>query len=183
MKTWKIVAIVVGIVLATISITLSYAQMGPYGYQPWTGMMPYGYQSQGPMWQPSGYGRGGRMMGSMMGPMMGSTMGPMMGGYGAGGYPATGYPLTHRSRVAIISNFAFRPSVITIPKGSTVTWVNRDAVPHGVVSGLSGQPSGIFDSGVINLKGSYSYTFNQPGTYPYFCEPHPYMRGTIVVAG
>jgi plastocyanin len=78
-----------------------------------------------------------------------------------------------------IGGFAFTPAALRISPGSTVTWVNRDRVVH-TVSPINavGPPS---PSGNIAPGGEYSFTFLYPGVYEYFCEPHPYMGGTIVV--
>ena len=77
---------------------------------------------------------------------------------------------------ATISNFAFVPASITIPRGSTVTWTNRDAVAH-TVTGASGG----FASGALPPGKAFSFTFHSPGTFGYVCSIHTYMSGTIVV--
>ena len=75
-----------------------------------------------------------------------------------------------------IDNFTFGPQNLTVSAGTTVTWTNRDDIPHTVVS-----TDGIFKSKVRDTDEKFSYTFAQPGTYPYFCSIHPKMTGTIVV--
>jgi plastocyanin len=75
-----------------------------------------------------------------------------------------------------IDNFSFGPETITVPKGATVTWTNKDDIPHTVVS-----TDGVFKSKVQDTDESFSYTFDKPGTYPYFCSIHPKMTGKIVV--
>lgn len=75
-----------------------------------------------------------------------------------------------------IKDFIFNPDTITVPAGTTVTWTNRDSGPHTVTS-----TSGIFDSGVIDHGESFSYTFQDPGTYGYYCMIHPYMKAKIIV--
>jgi hypothetical protein len=57
-----------------------------------------------------------------------------------------------------------------------VTWINRDIVRHTVTSS-----DGLFDSGRLSAGGRFNYTFDEPGTYGYFCTIHPLMRGTIIV--
>lgn len=83
------------------------------------------------------------------------------------------------------SAFSFFPNDLTIPAGTTVTWVNQDAVVHTVTSGTSndsiGEPDGLFDSGLFGAGESFEYTFTERGTYTYFCTPHPWMQGTITV--
>lgn len=74
-----------------------------------------------------------------------------------------------------IDNFTFEPAQLTIKVGATVTWKNRDDIPHTVVS------AGKFRSKAMDTDDSYSFTFTTPGTYKYFCYVHPHMTGTIVV--
>jgi len=75
-----------------------------------------------------------------------------------------------------IDNFSFEPKTITVPAGATVTWVNRDDIPHTSVS-----TDGVFKSKVIDTDEKFSYTFAKAGTYPYYCTIHPKMTGQIVV--
>lgn len=76
----------------------------------------------------------------------------------------------------IISNYKYLPSTLTIKAGSSVTWINTDAMTHTATSNNS-----VFDSGDITTGKSFTYKFNTPGTYPYFCIYHPYMVATIIV--
>jgi plastocyanin len=76
----------------------------------------------------------------------------------------------------IIQDFAFQPSTLTVSAGTTVTWINRDGTNHPVAS-----DTGVFSSGTLNQGESYSYTFNQTGSYPYHCTVHPSMTGTVIV--
>jgi plastocyanin len=75
-----------------------------------------------------------------------------------------------------IDNFSFGPAAITVPVGTTVTWINRDDIPHTVVS-----DDKVFKSKVLDTDEKFSYTFSKPGTYPYFCSVHPKMTGKVVV--
>ena len=75
-----------------------------------------------------------------------------------------------------IDNFSFGPVAVTIPTGTTVTWTNRDDIPHTVVS-----TDGAFKSKVLDTDEKFSFTFSKPGTYPYFCSIHPKMTGKVVV--
>ena len=75
-----------------------------------------------------------------------------------------------------IDNFSFGPQTVTIPVGATVTWTNRDDIPHTVVS-----TDGVFKSKVRDTDEKFSYTFTKAGTYSYFCSVHPKMTGQIVV--
>jgi plastocyanin len=75
-----------------------------------------------------------------------------------------------------IENFAFNPSTLTVKVGTTVTWTNLDSTNHPVAS-----DTGVFNSGTLKNGQSYSYIFNQTGSYPYHCTVHPSMIGTITV--
>jgi plastocyanin len=75
-----------------------------------------------------------------------------------------------------IDNFSFTPMEMTIPAGSQVTWVNKDDVPHTVVS-VDHQ----FKSKALDTDEKFSFTFPNPGTYEYFCSVHPKMTGKIIV--
>ncbi|HEY0330533.1 MAG TPA: cupredoxin family copper-binding protein [Rhodopseudomonas sp.] len=75
----------------------------------------------------------------------------------------------------MIDNFTFEPAQLTIKAGSTVTWKNRDDIPHALVS------VGHFKSKVLDTDDSYAFSFTQAGSYSYFCSLHPHMTGTIKV--
>jgi len=75
-----------------------------------------------------------------------------------------------------VDNFTFGPETLTVPANSTVTWVNKDDVPHVIASN-----DGIFKSKALDTDDKYSYTFTKAGTYAYYCSVHPKMVGKIVV--
>ena len=75
-----------------------------------------------------------------------------------------------------IDNFSFGPTTLTVAVGTTVTWTNRDDIPHTVVSDEK-----VFKSKVLDTDEKFSFTFTNPGTYPYFCSIHPKMTGKVVV--
>jgi nitrite reductase (NO-forming) len=80
---------------------------------------------------------------------------------------------------------AFDPPLVQLTVGQTIRWTNHDAIAHtvtsGVSDGLAGVPDGKFDSGYIDAGGTFEMTFTEAGGYPYFCMPHPWMRGSILV--
>lgn len=80
---------------------------------------------------------------------------------------------------------AYQPNYLKIKKGETVTWINDDNMMHTVTSGTSDgsmrNPDGIFDSGSIKKGKTFSYTFNEVGEFPYYCTPHPWAQGTVIV--
>jgi len=77
-----------------------------------------------------------------------------------------------------IDNFSFGPVTLTVPVGTTVTWTNRDDIPHTVVS--TDDPK-TFKSKVLDTDEKFSFTFSKAGTYPYFCAIHPKMTGKVIV--
>jgi plastocyanin len=80
------------------------------------------------------------------------------------------------------TNSCFIPNPVTIAVGETVTWDNTDNAAHTATGGSAADgPSGVFDSSLIMAGGSYSFTFDTAGTYPYHCMVHPWMSGTIIV--
>ena len=76
----------------------------------------------------------------------------------------------------------FIPSTVVITEGGTVTWQNTDNAAHTATAGSPADgPSGAFDSSLMMVDGSFSFTFDSAGTYPYFCMVHPWMEGTVIV--
>ncbi len=87
----------------------------------------------------------------------------------------SGTPLSGKVTV-VIEGFSYNPESVTIERGTRVTWENQQSVTHTVTS-----EDGLFDSVDIGQSESYSYTFEEPGTYKYYCTIHPSMEGEIVV--
>jgi plastocyanin len=77
----------------------------------------------------------------------------------------------------VVDNFSFAPAMAAVAVGSTITWTNRDDVPHNIVS-----TDQKFKSPVLDTDEQFSHTFDAPGTYKYFCSIHPKMTGQVVVA-
>ncbi|MFB3920301.1 MAG: cupredoxin family copper-binding protein [Terriglobia bacterium] len=75
-----------------------------------------------------------------------------------------------------IDNFSFGPATLTINAGTTVTWTNKDDVPHNVIS-----DDKLFASPVLDTDESFSYTFTKPGTFGYYCSIHPKMTAKVTV--
>ena len=78
--------------------------------------------------------------------------------------------------LVVIDNFNFSPEKLVVPRGTRVTWVNRDDVPHTVTSTAK-----LFDSKALDTDERFSHQFDQPGTYPYFCAVHPQMTAQVIV--
>ena len=126
-------------------------------------------------WWGNGYGMMNGQQAGYQGMMGGQyNQGNMMGGYqqtpGAQGAPVTG--VTHMN----MQNFAFQYTNMQVRAGTTVTWTNQDSAPHSVTF-----KNGMKDSGLLNQGQSFSYTFNTPGTYQYYCSVHPNMVATVTV--
>src|SRR5207237_615775 len=86
--------------------------------------------------------------------------------------PAPGVTLS----TVTIGNFTFGPEALTVPVGTTVTWVNGDDIPHTVVA-----TDKSFKSKVLDTDERFAFTFAKAGTYEYFCSIHPHMTGKVVV--
>jgi len=82
-----------------------------------------------------------------------------------------------QTNVVAIENFTFNPPKLTVKAGATVTWTNKDDIPHGI----AWTNNTFTRSKAIDTDGSVSFSFTTPGTYQYFCYIHPHMVGTIVV--
>ena len=75
-----------------------------------------------------------------------------------------------------IKDYKFAPAMVKVGVGSTVTWTNKDADVHTVMSA-----TGLFVSGALDTDDKFSYTFTKAGTYVIACSLHPQMSETIVV--
>ena len=109
--------------------------------------------------------------------------------------PADGENVPAATATVDVENIAFKPSSLKVLQGTTVTWVNRDAqvrhtatsgeVGSGGVPGVSdakpGKGDGVFDGELPEAGAEFSFTFEEAGTFPYFCEIHPSMVATVVV--
>ena len=83
---------------------------------------------------------------------------------------------TAGTNAVTIDNFSFGPMQLEVPAGTQVTWINKDDVPHTVV-GVDHK----FKSRALDTDEKFSFTFQDAGTYEYFCSVHPKMTGKIVV--
>lgn len=75
-----------------------------------------------------------------------------------------------------IDNFTFNPNTVTVPVGTRIVWENNDDIPHSIV-----ETTGKFRSAALDTDDKFSFTFNQAGTFAYFCGLHPHMTGKVVV--
>ena len=89
--------------------------------------------------------------------------------------PAPSGDAVRAEKVEIVE-FTYEPDPVTIEAGGKVIWINRDSAPHTATA-----DDGSFDTGTLEEGKLKSESFKEPGSYPYFCEIHPDMRGTIEV--
>jgi len=78
-------------------------------------------------------------------------------------------------RSIVINGVRYEPETVTIKRGDTVVWINKDPFPHTVTV------KGVFDSREIAAGKSWTYTPRKPGEYAYICTLHPNMKGTLKV--
>ncbi len=80
-----------------------------------------------------------------------------------------------------VEDICYIPSTIVVEKGKSVTWINGDSSFHSVTSGFYGEPTGLFDSGYLDPYQFYTLSFDEFGTYDYFCTLHPWMKAQVIV--
>ncbi|MDQ3954609.1 MAG: plastocyanin/azurin family copper-binding protein [Actinomycetota bacterium] len=104
-------------------------------------------------------------------------------------------PTNDGDKQVVLEAIAFQPSTIEIETGTTVVWTNKDDdVLHTVTSGRAkkegipgqtedtpGKPDGLFDMKLPDEGDTFEFTFEEPGTYTYFCAIHAPMTGTVTV--
>ncbi len=81
-----------------------------------------------------------------------------------------------REDVVVIRNFAFQPAQLRVSPGTTVTWVNCDNDPH-----TSTSDGGVWNSPLLSRGMTYARAFEEAGSFPYHCAPHPFMQASIIV--
>jgi plastocyanin len=74
-----------------------------------------------------------------------------------------------------IEGMQFSPAAVTVERGATITWTNKDMVPHTATA------KGQFDSGNIAAGQSFSRRMDKPGEFDYVCTYHLGMKGKVVV--
>jgi plastocyanin len=103
------------------------------------------------------------------------------------GAPSGGTKVSIVQGASSKTNDAFDPNPVKAKVGHTVTWTNDDSTPHTVTSGSNGKPDGKFDSSpglksLLNPGQTFDYKFTKAGEYPYYCQLHPNMVGTVSVS-
>jgi plastocyanin len=79
------------------------------------------------------------------------------------------------THTVVIDGLKYEPETLTVKRGETVVWVNKDPFPHTVTA------KGAFDSHDIAAGKSWKYVARKTGEYPYICTLHPNMKGTLKV--
>jgi plastocyanin len=108
----------------------------------------------------------------------------IMAGFVAIGSPSPA-PAAEGARVSMVdnepdlTNWHYDPAEVTVPAGSPVVWVNRGKEEHTVTSDPNSPEK--FDSGYKKRGATWQRVFSRPGRFGYFCAPHPWMKGTVVV--
>jgi plastocyanin len=92
-----------------------------------------------------------------------------------GSEPATGGEAARSEKVQIVE-FTYQPDPVVVQVGGKVIWQNEDTAPHTATA-----DDGSFDTGMLERGKIKSETFKEAGTFPYFCEVHPTMHGTVEV--
>ena len=109
---------------------------------------------------------------------------------GGGGEDKGGAAKASGTDTVVIELVAFKPEKLSVDAGAKVVWQQKDSGAHTVTSGaveqgsssVTQRPDGRFDSGNVAKGETFEFTFNEAGTYPYFCRLHPAtMRGEIHV--
>jgi len=77
------------------------------------------------------------------------------------------------TQTVVIEGVKYEPETLTVKRGETVVWVNKDPFPHTVTA------KGAFDSHDIAAGKSWKYTARKAGEYAYICTLHPNMKGTL----
>lgn len=83
--------------------------------------------------------------------------------------------------VVEIDQLKYQTPELTVKVGDTVTWVNKEVMPHDVAFNPGPVGPAILVGGMMMKDQAFSVTFNEPGTYDYHCSPHPFMRGKVIV--
>lgn len=81
--------------------------------------------------------------------------------------------------VVQIRNFAFLPATVQVKSGGTVTWINCEVA--GTPSHTTHNDAGVWSSGLLAPGQGFTHTFAAAGSFPYHCEPHPFMTGGVTV--
>ena len=85
-------------------------------------------------------------------------------------------PAMADTKVVVIEGTKFLPATLTVHRGDTVVWRNKDFFPHNVTAS-----QGEFRSGDIAPSASWRYQTDHEGRFAYICTLHPTMKATLIV--
>jgi plastocyanin len=100
------------------------------------------------------------------------------GGSGSATAPPASSNSSSSGTAVKISDFKFAPATLTVKQGASVTVTNEDSTAHTATA----DDGTTFDTGPLNQGASQTITLHEPGTYPYHCSIHPFMKAKIVVS-
>ena len=122
------------------------------------------------------------------------VLGSLLGSCSGGDDPDGGAEAVATGETVTIEGIAYSPAELKVPAGTTVTWTNDDDVLHtvtsgrqaeqgvpGVSDGKDARPDGTFDGELDGAGTTFEFTFDEPGTYAYYCNVHVGMVGEVVV--
>lgn len=116
-----------------------------------------------------------RGLGALVGGVLGLSA--LAAGCGGGGEEAPAMAAERNPTGAVeIVDFEFGPRTVTVEAGTKVVWTNEDNAAH-----TASANDGSFDTGTLDRGESGRVALDEPGTYAYICEFHPFMTGTIEV--
>ncbi|MGD2106433.1 MAG: plastocyanin/azurin family copper-binding protein [Nitrosopumilaceae archaeon] len=92
-------------------------------------------------------------------------------------------PQGAHNRLCATFHNCYSPEEIQIQTGDSISWPNEDSEQHTVTSGVPGKNDRYFDSDLYNPGQSWTFTFNEPGVFNYYCAIHPWMVGKVTVTG
>ncbi len=104
---------------------------------------------------------------------------PMVGPAADCSLPLDGTVLGMTTTIVQIVDFAFVPAEVRIPAGTSVTWIYCE--PPNTDLHTSTSDAGVWDSPLLDREETFTQTFDQVGSFPYHCAPHPFMKGTVIV--
>lgn len=99
--------------------------------------------------------------------------------------PASGSPASKVINIQIVepnkdfNSWTYAPGTMTVHVGDKIIWTNTGQAAHTVTA----DDGSAFNSGTIEAKAQFTWTFTKAGTFPYHCTFHPWMKGTITVTG
>ena len=102
-------------------------------------------------------------------------------GFAAVSGPAAAPDAASSDAAVAIEVFQYRPDSLVVASGTRVVWTNGDDIEHTVTAGTPEMADGSFSAALAGRGASVARVFDDPGTYPYFCARHAFMKARVVV--